>query len=68
MNSSSYSLTVRSPAGTDFWQSDKLPRRNAILSHCGQRYRVASCEPVDGHHYVVTLVEPETEHVEPAIV
>jgi hypothetical protein len=68
MVSSSYSLTVRLPSGTHYWQTERLPRTDSVITYCGQRYRVLSCEPVDDQRYVLTLVDPGTpQSVEPAV-
>jgi hypothetical protein len=70
MDRLSYSLTVRLPSGTHFWQTERLPRIDAVITYCGQRYRVVSCEPVDEqdeHHYVLVLEEPEPSHTQQPI-
>lgn len=42
VTSSSYSLTVRFPSGTEFWATEKLPEVSSAISHNGGQYVVVS--------------------------
>jgi len=65
MNRLSYSLTVRLPSGTHYWQTERLPRIDTLITYCGQRYRVAACEPMDDLRYVLTLEDPDAARDDP---
>jgi len=64
---SSYSLTVRFPSGTEFWQSDRLPDVGAAISQYGRKYLVVSCERMPDGAFALNVAEQETsDGIEPA--
>jgi hypothetical protein len=58
-----YSLTVRLPSGSDFWQSPHLPEVGETLVRSGDRYVVVSREQIATGVYSlhVTTREPASE-------
>jgi len=72
---SSYSLTVRFPSGTEFWQSERLPDVGAAISQYGRKYLVqygrkylvVSCERMPDGAFALNVAEQETsDGIEPA--
>ena len=66
---SSYSVTVRFPSGTEFWQSERLPDVGGAISQYGRTYLVVSCERMPDGSFALNVVEQETnDDTEPTFV
>ena len=56
---SSHSLIVRLPSGTEYWYAAEVPEVGEAVSHFGKSYVVLSVEPSDNDRVVITLADPQ---------
>ena len=56
---SSQSLIVRLPSGTEYWYAAEVPEVGETVFHFGRSYVVLSAEPSENERVVITLADPE---------